>query len=166
MLFIALVVAALTTVTARAADSTFRLQVLPINCLFEVVSDGSNQIVYLTPEECGQLVKNPPGAEQPAPGSGQPEPPITTPTSLSPGQSLVSVSQLAQKTLPDDGKQDTDTLNAPGGSPPAKEAEPNPGPLFEWQQMLFLAGFGGLLAWTVHMVRGRLLQGTVRTPYD
>jgi hypothetical protein len=42
-----------------ASQSKLKLQVVPMNCQFEVVNDGSNDIVYLTPAECGQAVPTP-----------------------------------------------------------------------------------------------------------
>ncbi len=44
-----------TPALVRAAPRTnLEVKVLPLECLFELVNDGSNQIVYLTPKECGQ----------------------------------------------------------------------------------------------------------------
>jgi hypothetical protein len=52
-LFIALAVAPL----AYASDNTeFKLKILPFNCVFEYVNDGSNKILYMTPKECGQHI--------------------------------------------------------------------------------------------------------------
>lgn len=39
---------------AYAEQSRLRLRILPLECVFETVNDGSNQVVYITPEECGQ----------------------------------------------------------------------------------------------------------------
>ena len=43
-----------------ASSSDFKLQILPLDCQFEIVQDGLNTITYLTPELCGQVVSQPP----------------------------------------------------------------------------------------------------------
>ena len=43
------------TMTARATGSQVELNILPMNCVFETVDDGSNTLHYLTPEACGQV---------------------------------------------------------------------------------------------------------------
>jgi len=43
-----------TVPVVRAADSEARLEVAPLSCLFEQVDDGSSDLVYLSPAECGQ----------------------------------------------------------------------------------------------------------------
>lgn len=40
---------------ANAAQSVLELKILPLECTFETVNDGSNIINYLTPEACRQL---------------------------------------------------------------------------------------------------------------
>ncbi len=42
-----------------AEDTKLKVQILPEDCLFDIVNDGSNSIVYLTPAECGQTVPGP-----------------------------------------------------------------------------------------------------------
>jgi hypothetical protein len=45
------------SVASASSQNTFELKVLPLNCVFETVADGSNEIIYLTPETCGQAVQ-------------------------------------------------------------------------------------------------------------
>lgn len=45
---------------ASAEDSNLKLRVLPMNCLFDTVDTGTNEIVYLTPAAC-----NPSGSHAP-----------------------------------------------------------------------------------------------------
>lgn len=64
---VGIIAAALATVmpmTVNAVGSDATVQILPLDCVFETVQDGSNQITYLTPEACGQVT--PPSL---APGS-------------------------------------------------------------------------------------------------
>lgn len=60
-------------VFARADPPThtrLKLQILPIDCIFEIIDDGYNTIHYLTPEECGVFIPTP----TPTPAQqGQPE---------------------------------------------------------------------------------------------
>jgi hypothetical protein len=56
---------------AGAAPGKLKQQILPIDCVFQIVNDGSNTITYLTPEKCGVII-NPPVS------------PPTTPTSPNP----------------------------------------------------------------------------------
>ena len=43
--------------TVNAESSRFWLKILPKDCVFETVQDGSNEIIYITPEECGELIE-------------------------------------------------------------------------------------------------------------
>lgn len=54
-----------------ATDSTLELRVFPLECVFETVNDGSNQIIFITPAECGQQV-GPLLGPVGNPGQGQP----------------------------------------------------------------------------------------------
>ena len=66
----------LITPSSSALQSKLKLEILPINCIFEIVDTGTNKVNYITPVECGKYVPPPPLPEPPA------EPPITpTPTS-------------------------------------------------------------------------------------
>lgn len=47
--------------------------IVPLNCLFDEVNDGSGAVVYLTPETCGTLVRQQPATSAPA-SVAQPQP--------------------------------------------------------------------------------------------
>lgn len=83
LLLIALLV---TPATRAASDTQLELKILPIDCIFEIVDDGTGEIVYLTPEECGQLIDSPPDSFSPpeesdintfGPGTGAATPPYS-----------------------------------------------------------------------------------------
>lgn len=59
---------------AIAADPSLELKVLPLDCVFETVNDGSSVLRYLTPEDCGQIVS--------VPSVGQPIPDGSNPSSI------------------------------------------------------------------------------------
>lgn len=42
-----------------AGSSQFKVDVYPLNCVFEYIDVGSRQIMYLTPRECGQHTEPP-----------------------------------------------------------------------------------------------------------
>jgi hypothetical protein len=44
---------------ASAASTSFTQQILPLDCVFEVVNDGTQTIKYITPAQCGQIVPPP-----------------------------------------------------------------------------------------------------------
>ncbi len=48
--------------------SKFKVQIVPLNCQFDVIDAGTNEIKYLTPVECGEA----PAPQQPIAGSGDP----------------------------------------------------------------------------------------------
>ena len=54
-----------------ASQTKAKLDVYPLDCTFEYVNDGSNQIVYLTPKECGQTTVTVGPSLQPADPSVQ-----------------------------------------------------------------------------------------------
>lgn len=45
--------------SAAAESSKFSQQILPINCVFQVIDAGSQKLIYLTPAECGQILPPP-----------------------------------------------------------------------------------------------------------
>lgn len=45
-------------VPAAAETSKLWLSILPTDCIFEIVQDGTNEIIYITPLECGQLIED------------------------------------------------------------------------------------------------------------
>ncbi len=50
-----------------ASSNNFQLQILPLDCVFEIVNDGLNTVHYLTPEKC---LPSLPSSNQP-PSTGQ-----------------------------------------------------------------------------------------------
>ncbi len=49
--------------SAGAESSKLKQQILPINCIFEIVDYGTGEIRFLTPEECGVVVTPDPQPE-------------------------------------------------------------------------------------------------------
>lgn len=52
-----------TAVTAShslAEDTTFTQKILPLDCVFETVNDGTGTLHYLTPAQCGIIIGTPP----------------------------------------------------------------------------------------------------------
>lgn len=45
--------------TVQAKQTTFKQQILPLDCVFETVNDGLGTVHYLTPAECGQIIPPP-----------------------------------------------------------------------------------------------------------
>lgn len=45
-------------VAAFAETTKLWLSILPKDCVFEIIQDGSNEVIYLTPIECGQLIED------------------------------------------------------------------------------------------------------------
>lgn len=43
----------------HAVQPNLEVKILPIDCIFDIIDDGSNRITYLTPKECGVLVDDP-----------------------------------------------------------------------------------------------------------
>lgn len=53
-------------VTGHAdATSRFLFRILPQDCLFDIVQDGSNEIIYLTPDTCEELIDSADDIRQP-----------------------------------------------------------------------------------------------------
>jgi hypothetical protein len=57
---IALLGALWISVPVFAEHTTFSQKILPLNCVFEVINVGTQELRYLTPAECGQVVSTPP----------------------------------------------------------------------------------------------------------
>ncbi len=55
-LLVAAILCCVTSAQVFAVNTNFGVQIVPLECQFEVVDSGTNQIVYLTPEECGQVI--------------------------------------------------------------------------------------------------------------
>ena len=58
--------------SALAETSKLKQQILPLDCVFQTVNDGSGTLIYLTPTECGQVITPP----DPDPGGGGTNPPV------------------------------------------------------------------------------------------
>lgn len=68
----------ITVVTkAHAESTTLSQRILPLNCIFETVNDGTGTIHFLTPEACGVLLP--------------PAPPIVEPTVLQPSDNTSGI---------------------------------------------------------------------------
>ncbi len=65
-------------VPSAHASSRVRMKqlIVPLNCLFDEVNDGSGAVVYLTPETCGTLVR----PQQPTPTPSAPTQPQPVPS--------------------------------------------------------------------------------------
>ncbi|HTE22810.1 MAG TPA: hypothetical protein VK674_07300 [Candidatus Limnocylindria bacterium] len=81
-----------------AVDSEARLEVAPLSCLFEQVSDGSSDLTYLSPAECGPVI-----GEVPHAGS---DPLVRVPTTVA--AAVPSGARLTQTQV----RPDTDSRNA------------------------------------------------------
>jgi hypothetical protein len=83
LLFTALCISTLALFGGRvsAEHTTLKQQILPIDCVFETVNDGSGTIHYLTPAECGQII--PPADDGSDNGGVQPTAPDSGSQSVS-----------------------------------------------------------------------------------
>ncbi len=80
-----------TTVNAGAmTNTTLNQKVLPLDCQFTIIDSGTNQIVYLTPTECGQAVT------PSTPGTGTTTPAPTEETEASQGALVTPIYYYAQ----------------------------------------------------------------------
>ena len=48
-----------------AAPSSLRQNIFPLDCVFQIVNDGSNTVVYITPDECSVIFPPDPDPEDP-----------------------------------------------------------------------------------------------------
>ncbi len=64
--------------SVHAVPTSLKQQILPLDCVFQVVNDGSNTVVYLTPAQCGQIIDVPPNPG--TGGGGETEDPTPLPT--------------------------------------------------------------------------------------
>ena len=62
ILLSAIITQSLTTPSVHGVNATLKQEILPLDCVFDTVNDGSNTIIYLTPIECGVPIK---GAKEP-----------------------------------------------------------------------------------------------------
>lgn len=63
-----LIVLLITSPARASSDTQLELKVLPMDCIFEIVDDGTGEIIYLTPEECEQFIDPPPDSSPPPSG--------------------------------------------------------------------------------------------------
>ena len=75
----ALPLAAFIPTPALAAPGSIRQNIFPLECVFQVVNDGSNTVIYITPDECNSIF--PPDPEPVDPEDPDTEPNPTDPTS-------------------------------------------------------------------------------------
>ncbi len=80
------------TPPVQAVDTTLKQRILPLDCVFEIVNDGSNSIVYITPEACGVVV-------DPHVPNPDPTDPSPTPTPTSPASPVVTIVQTGTRTV-------------------------------------------------------------------
>lgn len=81
---------------ARAENTTYKQQILPIDCVYEVIDVGTQKLRYLTPETC-PIDPGPPVITEP---SG--ETPETTP-----GTKWVYIAPIEVAPPPENNKSDT-----------------------------------------------------------
>lgn len=83
---------------AGAVSGNISQQILPLECVFEIVNDGSNTIVYLTPEECGVVIPpNPPvDPVDPTIPPTTPSEPVRQPTIIETGNGIVVIPGTVQ----------------------------------------------------------------------
>lgn len=63
--FVLLLLYSLTPLRASALQDNFTQQILPLNCIFTILNNGTKQIIYITPQACGMPVQS----KQLVPGS-------------------------------------------------------------------------------------------------
>lgn len=77
---------------AGAINGNISQQILPLECVFEIVNDGSNTIIYLTPEECGVVIPPEPPVDptDPTPPT-TPGEPTRQPTVVDTGNGIIVI---------------------------------------------------------------------------
>lgn len=58
------------SIPAFAVNAKFKQLIVPMDCVFQQVNDGTGTVIYLTPAACGQIV-TPPPSNTPAPTQQQ-----------------------------------------------------------------------------------------------
>jgi hypothetical protein len=86
---------------ASAEHATLKQQILPIDCVFETVNDGSGTIHYLTPAECGQII--PPTDD----GDNKPTPKPDTPRVTRTRNALLPTQDSTPRTPDGNGSNDS-----------------------------------------------------------
>lgn len=87
--------------SAGAVSGNISQQILPLECVFEIVNDGSNTIVYLTPEECGVVIPPDPPVDpvdptDPVIPPTTPGEPVRQPTIIDTGNGIVVIPGTVQ----------------------------------------------------------------------
>ena len=78
-----------------AKNAELTQQILPLNCIFQIVNDGASTIIYLTPEECGQIPE--PEPEEPSPNT--PTNPNRPPSGAIPLPTNITIVNTGQQVL-------------------------------------------------------------------
>jgi hypothetical protein len=104
---------------AYATDTNIVLQILPLECSFDIVNDGNNTIHYITPVACGQAL---PPSDNPTAGPTiiQGEQP-TQPRSF-----LSAQKNSIQETAPTIIDNGTEIIGIPSSTPKSDSKLPNP----------------------------------------
>lgn len=67
------IIITLSTSWASAANTSLTQKILPLNCVFQIINDGTGTIYYITPRACGVVMPTPPTDHT------IPNPPVDTP---------------------------------------------------------------------------------------
>lgn len=107
---------------ASAVNGKLKQQILPLDCIYEEVNDGTGTLIYLTPEECGQIPDPEPEPEEP-----DPEPETPTPGTVTVVDNGVRISVFRVTTIPTTTTPSTPTppTSAPGPTIAAEQASSN-----------------------------------------
>lgn len=83
---------------AGAVSGNISQQILPLECVFEIINDGSNTIVYLTPEECGVVIPPDPPVDPTDPSIPPTTPgePVRQPTIIDTGNGIIVIPGTVQ----------------------------------------------------------------------
>jgi len=82
--------------TYASSNDNLQLQILPLDCVFEIVNDGLNTVHYVTPEKCAQELPQQSNPSNPQPSQNYPIGSLFQ-SSSKPGQT--STQSNPQKTL-------------------------------------------------------------------
>lgn len=110
--------------TAAAAPVTdVKVEILPLDCVFEIIADGLNTVTYLTPETCNPSTKEPASPATAKTGQQPPVARLRTPV----------ITDTSSTFLP----QEPDRLKSLPGSPTPGDNHP---PANGWNIVVPLAG--------------------------
>lgn len=82
-----LCVLASSTASAFDLDADLTQEILPLECVFQIVNDGSGTVLYLTPTECGHPLPPDPETHGPKPTPQKP----TVITTIETGNGVVQI---------------------------------------------------------------------------